>query len=235
MSALKFQTDERTRTFSSRFAVLLLVKDGTGVIVRKLGQEFALHGPASQLEETAKNPEIYSRLILLEPGKYSVDGVARDSISGKASVVHSTFEVPAIGADGIGMSSVVLSRGVNPLTEEQKKGAAHPLYLEGQAYFVPNITHGFSMASDKNLLLHFSVYPPKTGGSKVSVSIDFYKGGSLIAQSSGALPEPDTAGRIQYSTSFGLGAFAPGDYNLVVTAADGKGRASSSARFEVRP
>jgi VWFA-related protein len=235
MSALKFDTDEKAKTFSSRFAMLVLVKNEAGVIVRKLGQEFSLHGPISQLDETVKTPEMYSRLILLEPGKYTLDGVARDSLSGKASVVHGTFEVPGVVAGAIGISSVVLSRGVNPLTEQQKREAAHPLYLEGQAYFVPNVTQVFSAASDKNLLVHFSVYAPKATGSKVSVSIGFYKNGSLVAESSGALPEPDATGRIPYSTSFGLGAFLPGEYQLRVTASDASGKASSSTRFEVRP
>jgi VWFA-related protein len=235
MSALRFDTDEKTKAFSSRFAVLLLVKNSSGVIVRKLGQEFSLRGPASQLEETTRNPEVYNRVILLEPGKYTLDGVARDSLSGKASVVHGSFEVAGAGTEAICMSSVVLSRGVNPLTEEQKKGAPHPLYLEGQAYFVPNLTHSFSAASDRNLLVHFSVYAPKAAASKVSVSIDFYKNGSLMAQSSGALPEPDATGKIAYSTSFGLAAFSSGEYELRVTASDGTGKTSSAARFDVRP
>lgn len=234
MSALTFNTDDKTKTFSSRFAVLLLVKNDTGMIVRKLGQEFSVHGPLAQLDQTSKNPQIYSRLILLEPGKYTLDGVARDSISGKASVVHDEFEVPAVPGSAIGISSVVLSRGLNPLTEQQKKQATHPLYLEGQAYFVPNVTQSFSAGSDKNMLVHFDVYAPKPG-SKVSVSVSFYKGADLIAQSSGALPEPDAEGRISYSTSFGLEAFSPGQYRLVITASNGSGRASSKARFEVQP
>ena len=235
MSALKFDTDEKAKTFSSRFAMLALVKNEAGVIVRKLGQEFSLHGPISQLDETTKAPEMYNRLILLEPGKYTLDGVARDSLSGKASVVHGAFEVPGVAADAIGISSVVLSRGVNPLTEQQKKEAAHPLYLEGQAYFVPNITQAFSAGSDKNLLVHFDVYPSKATGSKVSVAIDFYRNGSVVAKSSGALPEPDATGKIPYSTSFGLGSFPAGEYELRVTASDASGRASSATRFEVRP
>jgi VWFA-related protein len=234
LSALTFNTDDKTKTFSSRFAVLALIKDENGMIVRKLGQEFSLHGPLAQLESTARNPEMYSRLILLGPGKYSLDGVARDAASGKASVVHTTFEVPSVSDNAITISSVVLSRGVNPLTEEQKKEASHPLYLEGQAYFVPNVTQSFSVDTDKNLLVHFDVYSPRAA-SKVSATFNFYKSGSLIAQSSGALPEPDAAGKISYSTSFALQAFGAGEYKLTITANDGASKASSSATFEVRP
>jgi len=178
---------------------------------------------------------MYSRLILLEPGKYTLDGVARDSISGKVSVVHTGFEVPGAEAEGIAMSSVVLSRGVNPLTEEQKKEAAHPLYLEGQAYFVPNVSQGFSIASDKNMLVHFDVYMRQGGRNGVTVSINFYRDGRIVAQSSGALPDPDATGRIQYSTSFALAAFPPGEYELVITASEATSKSSSEARFEVRP
>jgi len=213
----------------------VLVKNASGEIVRKLGQEYSLRGPAGKLEEISRNPQIYSRLILLGPGKYALDGVARDSISGKVSVVHGTFEVPAVAEETMGMSSVVLSRGVNPLTEEQKRETAHPLYLEGQAYLVPNVTKAFSAGSDKNMLVHFNVYMPKGLERKVSVSLDFYKGGSLIAESSGALPEADVTGRIAYSTSFVLGAFSPGEYELVVTASDGSRKTSSASRFEVQP
>ena len=235
MSGLKFETDDRTKTFSSQFAVLILIKNEQGVIVRKLGQEYRLHGPAGQLQDVASKAQMYSRLILLEPGKYTLDGVARDSISGKVSVVHTGFEVPGAEAEGIAMSSVVLSRGVNPLTEEQKKEAAHPLYLEGQAYFVPNVSQGFSIASDKNMLVHFSVYMPQGGSNGVTVSINFYRDGRIVAQSSGALPDPDATGRIQYSTSFALAAFPPGEYELVITASEATSKSSSEARFEVRP
>ena len=235
MSALKFDTDEKTKTFSSRFAVLMLIKNESGVIVRKLGQEFSVRGPMSQLEETSRKPEMYNRLMLLQPGKYSLDCVARDSLTGKASVVHGSFEIPALSDGGIGISSVVLSRGVNPLTEDQKKEASHPLYLEGQAYFVPNVTQEFSVSEDKNMLVHFNVYTSKGAASNVSVTIGFYKAGGLVAESSGTLPAPDATGRIPYLTSFGLANFPPGEYKLMITASDGVGRATSTARFEVRP
>jgi VWFA-related protein len=235
MSALKFDADEKAKTFSSRFAVLVLLKNESGVIVRKLGQEFSLRGPITQLEETAKKSQMYNRLVLLEPGKYTLDGVARDSSSGKSSVVHRTFEVPAFAADGIGVSSVVLSRGVNPLTEDQKREGTHPLYLEGQAYFVPNVSEVFSAGADRNVLVHFSVYPGKSGGNGLWVSLNFYKGGNLIAQSAGPLPGPESKAEVPYSTSFSLGTFPPGEYDLVVTATDASGKTSSSARFEVHP
>jgi VWFA-related protein len=231
MSALKPAVDEKAKTFSSKFVVLALIKNSSGQIVRKLGQEFAVRGPVAQIDDLKKQPQIYSRLIMLEPGKYILDGVARDSATGKTAIVHNSFEVPGTPVPGLTISSVVLSRGVNPLTDEQKKQGSHPLYLEGQAYFVPNVSQVFNVASDKNLLVNFSVYARKT----CSVALEFYRNGTPVAQSTGALPDPDVSGRISYVTSFGMANFPPGQYELRVTANDGSGRATSSAQFEVRP
>lgn len=233
MSALQFTADEKSKTFSTRFAVLALVKNGAGDVVRKVGQEFTLRGPISQLAQTKEKPQIYSRFILLEPGKYTLEAVVRDSATGKASVSRTPFEVPQSDESGLRMSSIVLSRGVNPLSEDQKKQAGHPLYLEGQAYFVPNVSQAFRRSSDKNLLVYFNVYPARDKAETVSVTVEFLKSGALQAQSMGFLPAPDAAGRILYTTSFGIEKFPPGEYELRITAGQGLNRAASSAYFTV--
>ena len=150
-------------------------------------------------------------------------------------VARIQFEVPPSSDDSFRISSVVLSRGVNPLTEEQKKQPTHPLYLEGQAYFVPNVEQTFSLAKDKNLLVHFNAYVPKNSTAKVTAALVFLKGGGVFTQAGGALPEPDASGRIAYSTSFGSENFSPGDYELRVTLSDGTRRVSSATQFKIEP
>ncbi|HXG92678.1 MAG TPA: VWA domain-containing protein [Blastocatellia bacterium] len=233
VSALKFETDEKAKTFSSRFALLVLIKNGAGEIVRKLGQEFALRGPLVQIEEIKSRPQIYNRLIALAPGRYTLEAVARDSVTGKAAAIRTPFEITSGSTESLRMSSVVLSRGVNPLSEDQKKQTAHPLYLEGRAYFVPNVEESFSKARDKNLLVHFNVYAPKDSKAKVDVLVEFLQGDRVISQAAGTLPDADASGRIAYLTAFPLANFAPGDYSLRVTAGTSGQRASSTARFKV--
>ncbi|HKP84750.1 MAG TPA: VWA domain-containing protein, partial [Blastocatellia bacterium] len=233
VSALKFDTDDKTKTFSSKFALLALVKDGNNEIVRKLGQQFALRGPIAQLGDVKRKPQLYSRMIMLAPGSYTLEAVVRDSSAGQASVARFKFDVPEATDDDLRLSSVVLSRGVNPLTEDQKKQSSHPLFLEGQAYFVPNVQQVFSMARDKNILVYFNVYAPKGGASKVNATLTFLKGGSVFTQAGGALPEADATGRIAYTTSFGTDNFPPGDYDLKVSVTDGPRRSSSTAHFRI--
>jgi hypothetical protein len=235
VSALKFDSDDKLKTFSSKFAILVLVKNGANEIVRKLGQEFTLRGPLSQMDEIKKRPQIFNRITVLAPGQYTIEAVARDSVAGKASVARIPFEVPPASEDSFRISSVVMSRGVNPLTEEQRKQPAHPLYLEGQAYFVPNVEQAFSLAKDKNLLVHFNAYVPNGSTVKVNATLVFLKGGTVFTQAGGALPDADASGRIAYSTSFGSENFPPGEYELRVTVSDGARRASSTTHFVIEP
>ena len=235
VSALTFETDDKLKTFSSKFAILVLIRNSASEIVRKLGQEYALRGPVSQIEEVKKRPQLFNRLTALAPGQYTIEAVARDSAAGKASVARISFDVPAISEDSIRISSVVMSRGVNPLTEEQKKQPAHPLFLEGQAYFVPNVEQTFSLGRDKNLLVHFNVYAPIGSTPKINATLAFLKGGSVFTQAGGLLPDADATGRIAYSTSFGSENFPSGEYELRVTVSDGTRRTSSTAHFKIEP
>jgi VWFA-related protein len=236
LSVLRFDVDDKAKSFSSRFAVLAFVKNNANEIVRKLGQEFILRGPAAQLEEVRKRPQIYNRLILLAPGQYTIEAVARDFSTGKASVTRLPFEVPATEEGKLRISSVVLSRGVNPLTEEQKKESAHPLYLEGQAYFVPNVSQTFSQAKDKNLLVHFNAYTGKNSATKIEANLEFLlQSGKVVASAGGVLPPPDASGRIAYLTSFPLSNFLPGEYDLRVVISGAEQNSFSVAHFKVAP
>jgi VWFA-related protein len=235
LSALKFDTDDKSKSFSSRFAILALVRNDSGEVVHKLGQQFTLRGPLAQMAEVKSKPQIYNRMVMLAPGHYTLEAVARDTATGKASVTRMPFDVASASQDALSVSSVVLSRGVNPLTEEQKKQARHPLYLEGQAYFVPNIEQTFRLARDKNILVHFNVYTPKGAASKVNATVAFMKDGSVFTQAGGALPDPDAMGKIAYATSFPTEHFQPGEYDLKITVTDGSRRSTSTAHFKVEP
>src|SRR5262249_1768097 len=145
------------------------------------------------------------------------EAVARDSAAGKAAVARMPFEVPEAGEESLRISSVVLSRGVSPLTVEQKKQTLHPLFLEGQAYFLPNVDKLFRLTRDKNILIHFNAYMPKGSAGKLNATLVFLKAGNVFTQASGALPDADGTGHISYLTSFATENFPPGEYDLRVT------------------
>jgi len=235
ISALKFNTDEKTKTFNSRYAILVLVKDEKQQVVRKLGQEFLLKGPLAQASSVREQPHLFSRIILLRSGHYVIEAIARDSTTGKMSGLRVPLDVPDAAEDKLRVSSVVLSRGVNPLNDEQKKDTLHPLYFEGQAYFVPNARAIFRKSAEKNMLVHFSAYRAKGSSTPVSTTIEFVQGSRTVSKASGQLPAADPTGRIVYLTSFPLEGFGPGQYEIRVTVNDGATQSTSSANFVVEP
>lgn len=235
ISALKLITDEKNKTFSSRYAILVLVKDQNQQVVRKLGQEFVLRGPLSQVASVREQPHLFTRIILLRSGHYVIEAIARDSTTGKMSGIRMPIDVPDDAEDKLKMSSIVLSRGVNPLNDEQKKDSLHPLYFEGQAYFVPNARGLFHKSTDKNLLVHFSAYRAKGSTAPVVASIEFLQGARALSKAGGQLPPADGTGRIAYLTAFPLDGFAPGRYEIRVTITDGSTQSTSSANFAIEP
>jgi VWFA-related protein len=235
ISALKLNTDEKNKTFSSRYAILVLVKDEKQQVVRKLGQEFVLRGPLSQAASVKEQPHLFSRIILLRSGHYTIEAIARDSTNGKMSGIRLPLDVPDVGEEKLRMSSIVLSRGVNPLNDEQKKDSLHPLYFEGQAYFVPNARGVFRKSADKNLLVHFSAYGAKGSAEPIIATIEFLQGARILSKAGGQLPPADASGRIVYLTSFPFDGFPAGQYEIRVTVSDRVTQTTSSSTFVVEP
>jgi len=235
ISALKLNNDEKNKTFSSRYAILVLVKDEKHQVVRKLGQEFVLRGPLSQAASVKEQPHLFSRIILLRSGHYVIEAIARDSTNGKMSGIRLPLDVPDISEEKLRMSSIVLSRGVNPLNDEQKKDSLHPLYFEGQAYFVPNARGVFRKSADKNLLVHFSAYGAKGSAAPIIATIEFLQGTRILSKAGGQLPAADASGRIVYLTSFPFDGFPAGQYEIRVTVSDRVTQTTSSANFVVEP
>jgi len=235
ISALKLNNDEKNKTFSSRYAILVLVKDEKHQVVRKLGQEFVLRGPLSQAASVKEQPHLFSRIILLRSGHYVIEAIARDSTNGKMSGIRLPLDVPDISEEKLRMSSIVLSRGVNPLNDEQKKDSLHPLYFEGQAYFVPNARGVFRKSADKNLLVHFSAYGAKGSAAPIIATIEFLQGTRILSKAGGQLPSADASGRIVYLTSFPFDGFPAGQYEIRVTVSDRVTQTTSSANFVVEP
>lgn len=234
ISALKVETDEKNNTFSARYAILVLVKNQDQQVVRKVGQQYLLRGPLGQITTVQAQPHLFNRIVRLTPGHYTIEAIVRDSLTGKMAGLRLPLDVPGSSDEKLQLSSIVLSRGVNPLTEQQKKDVLHPLYFEGQAYFVPNTREVFRKSFDKNLLLHFSTYPAKSR-AQITAAVEFLQNGKTVSQASGQLPRPDATGRIAYLTSFGLENFHVGQYEVRVTVNDGATRISSSASFKVEP
>jgi GWxTD domain-containing protein len=58
---------------------------------------------------------IYQKPLVLPPGRYKIDIVARDIVSGKTGILHHSFEVPRYQEKQLATSTLILAASVEPL------------------------------------------------------------------------------------------------------------------------
>jgi GWxTD domain-containing protein len=68
-----------------------------------------------QLQVAQTQKSVYQKNVALPPGRYKIDVVARDITSGKAGVLHHSFEVPRYQEKQLATSSIILAASVENL------------------------------------------------------------------------------------------------------------------------
>ncbi|HLG14706.1 MAG TPA: GWxTD domain-containing protein [Blastocatellia bacterium] len=58
---------------------------------------------------------IYQKNVMLPPGRYKIDVVARDVVSGKTGILHHSFEVPRYQEKQLATSTLILAASIEPL------------------------------------------------------------------------------------------------------------------------
>jgi GWxTD domain-containing protein len=71
---------------------------------------------------------IYQKNLSLKPGRYKIDVVARDIVSGKTGIIHHSFEVPRYEDKQLATSTLILAASIEPFDSRA--------LLQGTAMFV---------------------------------------------------------------------------------------------------
>lgn len=66
--------------------------------------------PAAQTQRS-----VYQKNVVLPPGRYKIDVVARDVVSGKTGILHHSFEVPRYQEKQLATSTLILAASIEPL------------------------------------------------------------------------------------------------------------------------
>ncbi|HWO00621.1 MAG TPA: GWxTD domain-containing protein [Blastocatellia bacterium] len=67
------------------------------------------------LKEGQAQKSIYQKNIALPPGRYKIDVVARDTVSGRSGILHHSFEVPRYQEKALATSTIILASSIEPL------------------------------------------------------------------------------------------------------------------------
>lgn len=232
---LTFEEQRQSRTYALRFTAMALVKDDAGQVVRRLSETFPLEGPLDRLPSLKRGRLRFTRQFDLPPGRYTIQTVARDQATERASVKSMPLDVPR-PADGIRISDVSIVGRVDR-AGPAPGGADDDPFLTGPMRIVPNLSMAISKAVNDQISAFMTIYPGRgaaTGG-KPELTVEFTKAGAVIGRSAAELPDPDESGRIKYVASFPTGAFVPGTYGLRAVATQGTASARAETSFVLVP
>ncbi|MCI0490046.1 MAG: VWA domain-containing protein [Blastocatellia bacterium] len=230
--AFTFSSDKDKNTYNTDFSIVVLIKDRSQQIVRKLSQNYQLTGPLDKIDMAKRSEILFYRETRLPPGSYSIEAVAYDAPSGKAGVKTSSVEVPDASGSQLRLSSVVLVKRGERVSAGQNGN--NPFQF-GEALLYPNTGEPLRKSTSKQLTFFFTAYTQKGATDKVNLTIEILKGGQSMGQTSGELPASDAEGRIQYANALPLDGFEPGAYELKITVKNSGASASRSTKFTVVP
>ena len=207
---LTFLATDDGKTYSSDFTVLVRFLDGQNQVARKVSEHYEVRGPIAQIERAKQGEVIFYRESELPAGLYTMETVVYDAPSGKSSVRFSTVEVPKSELGKLRMSSLMLVKRSEKLSEKDRR-SDNPLLVKDMI-LSPNLGEPVSKAS-KELAFYFAAYPVQGGPAPESV-IELLQNSARVAQLPMPVPAADATGRIQVVGRLPLEHLAPGTYEL---------------------
>jgi len=170
-------------------SLLAVVKDASGNIVDKYGQDFPYEVPDDKLAGIQAAPIDYTHAFNLPAGKYTVESVLFDREAKRAST--STVELDAPAQKGIGLSSAMVVARADELTADAD--ANDPFLLQGRDV-VPVLDA--SLKASVKPAVYFVVYPDKSSQEKPRIRVELFAGGEELESKDEDLPAPNSFGDI---------------------------------------
>jgi VWFA-related protein len=228
--AFSFEVDGARKFYKTDFSIVVLLKDQSGQVVKKLSNQYQLSGAFDQLEAARRGRILFYREAELAPGSYRLEVAAYDQPTGRASVRIGTLEVPETDEGKLRLSSIAILRAVEKAGAAEKTGKP---FQVGDLFLYPNVGEAVDKDASKQLPFFFTIYLPPGKATQPKLLIELRQEGRALAQIPTRLNPPDAEGRIQYMSGASLESIQPGEYELKVTVEDGTTTLTRSEFFSV--
>jgi len=198
-------------------------------------------------EELQQNALVYQGGLVLPPGNYKLKFLARENESGRIGTFEEDLKLPALQADRMQLSSVVLSSqlvAVQKTSEVQTKALAPnakirelPLDVGGER-IIPSVTRVFT--NQQMLYVFFQAYvPDKVDAHQVRAGLEFFRNGTRVSDTPLIAPAQvdDKTRTASFRISLPLSTVAVGRYTVQAVVIEPGGTQASFGRnyFALRP
>jgi hypothetical protein len=229
-----FPVAESTKVaeYQAKVAVLVVVKNGEGRVLERFSQEFPLRGPKEKAADTKTKNLVFYRTAELLPGRYTMEAVVHDGISGKTSVKRSVLVVPEKPAKLVALSSVVAVKRLD-VSRSDSGLMESPLNFNKQMV-VPLLNPEVTSQDWPELAFYFVAVPPEGVAGEMIIDVIISKEGKLVGHmGQRPLPPPDDKGRIPYLAKLPLTTFGTGNFDVNVLVQNGGVSSTAATTFAI--
>jgi VWFA-related protein len=226
LANIEFKEDSTKQFYLGRLSMLLQVKDpATGKIVQKFTRDLPLRGKLEQLPALKTSNFNFREQVALAPGRYIVEAVVTDQLTGKIGARKTSLLSPAAGP--LALSSVSVVRSFQPNAKDLNPD--EPYQFQG-GRITPTLNTTMKAVKGAQMALFFTVYPNATAADPPQAVVQYIKDGTVAGSASLELPKAIN-GRIPYVLSSPLDAMPPGTYEVKVTVKQGASPAVQESVF----
>jgi len=226
MSAFTVRKDQAKKTYDTDFSIISLIKSQAGEVVAKVSEQYRLNGPIDKAEDAKQGRILFYREVNLPPDRYTLETIAYDAPSGRASVRTSTFEVADTDEAKLRLSDVVILKRGEPANgaDESRNNPFHVSNMMVSPYLGEPVSRTL-----KQVPFYFTVYMPSGAAAKPKVTIELLQGDHALVQLPATLPDADAQGRSQFMAALPMDKIPAGAYELKITLT-GEGTTLSRSR-----
>ena len=172
-----------------------------------------------ELSETKARKSVYQKAIALTPGRYKVDVIVRDVVSGNKGIQTIGFEVPKYEDSKLATSTLILATKLRSTTERDIGG----MFVIGDAKVIPNLSSVYQLGQEVGIYLQVynSGIDQTTLRPAVEVNYILMKDGKEILNQ----PEmweglSDSGQRLTLARLLPTAQMTPGDYEIKIKIVD---------------
>ena len=215
---LQLATDGARAAYAGDATIAVRVRDGQGRQVHEASQQYVLSGDLKEIDAARRGEILFYRELDVLPGIYTIESIVFDAKARTGSARVATLTVPPVERATLGMSSLVLVKRIEELSEAPAKheGTA-PLYV-GNRLVYPNAGEPIGRSTTRELPFYFVLYGDTTA---ITVRAQLLRDGVQIADAPVDVPasaEP----RVQYLGRLPIDALPSGTYELRIRVNDGR-------------
>ncbi|MFN7994507.1 MAG: VWA domain-containing protein [Bryobacteraceae bacterium] len=228
LAKIEFRPDEPNGADHARIAILALIRNAKGDVVRKIARDLPFDAPPGQTKVIRAGNFVFTDPFFVPPGRYTVEVAVLDRKADKASARKSVFL--ATEAAGLSVSSLMRVRDYAPHAQDLQP--EDPFQYQG-GRITPTLDETLHENQNATLGLFCLVTPDPGAADKPTLTVEYLQDDKVVGQGDFPLPAPDKGGRIPWALFTPVTALKPGSYQVRVIVRQGSRAVSDQTLLNV--